>query len=180
MRLLYSIGHSTHPIEEFVALLKLHRIALLADVRSYPSSRRWPQFNQAALEKSVEDSNVAYQWLPALGGRRRSRRSCSPHSAWEVQAFRAYADYADSPDFAAGLQILITLAEERSVAFMCSEGLWWQCHRRIVADHLSVRGFAVRHIMPDGTLADHRLPDFARVDGDRLIYDGGQPPLTLK
>jgi uncharacterized protein (DUF488 family) len=196
-RTLYSIGHSTHPIETFLELLSVHGILRLIDVRSYPSSRRWPQFNQTSLEQSITQAGLEYGWIKALGGRRQSKRSDSPHTAWKVAAFRAYADYADGPEWAAGLAELIVLAESRRTAIMCAEGLWWQCHRRIIADHLAVRDtlaererseltslrgasrFVVRHIQPDGKLADHALPEFASVRDGRLFYDGGQPPLGI-
>ena len=180
MKLLYTIGHSTHPINLFIALLQDHPIAVLVDVRSYPASRRWPQFNQELLRQSVEDQKIAYQWLKALGGRRRLQRTASLHTAWEVAAFRAYADYAESADFRAALTDLMTVADREPTAIMCAEGLWWQCHRRIIADHLTVRGWGIRHITPNGQIMAHQLPTFANIRDGRLIYDGGQPPLDLK
>ncbi|HKV55333.1 MAG TPA: DUF488 domain-containing protein [Candidatus Binataceae bacterium] len=167
-------------MEAFLALLRQHEIALLADVRSFPSSRRWPHFNQDQLKVSVESSGIGYSWQKALGGRRRSKLVDSPHSAWEVAAFRSYADYADGAEFAAGLQELIGLAMVRRSAIMCSEGLWWRCHRRIISDHMTVRGWEVRHIMPDGKLAPHPLTEFARIEHGRILYDGGQSGLKLK
>ena len=180
MKVLYTIGHSTHPINLFIALLQDHPIAVLVDVRSYPASRRWPQFNQELLRQSVEDQKIAYQSIKALGGRRRSQRTTSLHTAWEVEAFRAYADYAESADFAAALTELMTVADREPTAIMCAEGLWWQCHRRIIADHLTVRGWGIRHITPNGQITAHQLPTFANIRDGRLIYDGGQPPLDLK
>jgi uncharacterized protein (DUF488 family) len=178
---LYTIGHSTHPIATFLELLTARQVALLIDVRSYPSSRRWPQFNQAALQQSVAAAGIEYRWLAALGGRRQAKAPASPHTAWKVAAFRAYADYADTPEWAAGCAELTRLAAARPTAIMCAEGLWWQCHRRIIADHLVVaepRVWSVRHILPDGKLADHALPDFARWRDGHLVYDGGQPALS--
>jgi uncharacterized protein (DUF488 family) len=171
---LYTIGHSIHPIEAFVALLSQHQIAVLADVRSMPGSRRWPQFNQEALSASVQQAGTAYEWFKPLGGRRHSKISNSLHSAWNHRAFRAYADYADSPEFVAAVEQLIQMATPSVTAIMCSEGLWWQCHRRIISDHMIVHGWEVRHIMPNGSLVAHSLPDFARVEDGRIIYDGGQ------
>lgn len=178
--ILHTIGHSTHPIETFLGLIAQHRIAILADVRSFPSSRRWPQFNQAELERSVERAGLRYQWLKALGGRRNLKRPDSPHTAWKHPAFRSYADYTETAGFAAGLEELIGLALAASVAIMCSEGLWWRCHRRIISDHLTVRGWDVRHIMPDGKIAAHAIADFASVRDGRIVYDGGQQALKLK
>lgn len=170
-KLLYTVGHSTHPISTFISLVARYEIVLLADVRSYPSSRRWPQFNHDELKASVEEAGVCYEWLKVLGGRRHSSRHDSPHSAWQHAAFRSYADYADTDDFARGIAQLGEFAENRRTAIMCSEGLWWRCHRRIIADQMAVHGWQVWHIMPDGKLAPHSLPDFARVDDVRIIYD---------
>jgi uncharacterized protein (DUF488 family) len=174
---LYTIGHSTHPIERFLELLGEHRIATLADVRSYPSSRRWPQFNQEPLAAALGRAGVEYRWLKRLGGRRHSKRADSPHVAWTVAAFRSYADYTESAEFAEGLDELMAIASAARNAIMCSEGLWWRCHRRIVSDQMTLGGWDVEHIMPDGKLTAHRLPDFASVVEGRIVYDGGQPPL---
>jgi uncharacterized protein (DUF488 family) len=169
--LIFTIGHSTHPIDRFIALLGEHRISLVADVRSFPSSRRWPQFNQPELERSLRNASVEYRWLKLLGGRRRSTRTDSPHTAWEVPAFRAYADYTETSDFEIGLNELIAYAASARSAYMCSEGLWWRCHRRIISDHLLIRGWDVEHIMPDGKLKSHAISPFARVVEKGLIYD---------
>ncbi|HVN63355.1 MAG TPA: DUF488 domain-containing protein, partial [Candidatus Binataceae bacterium] len=142
-----------------------------ADVRSFPSSRRWPQFNQAALEDSLSAAGIEYLWIKRLGGRRHSTATDSPHTGWEHPAFRSYADYTDNPDFAAGLNHLIEAARRARTAYMCSEGLWWRCHRRIISDHLLIRGWNVEHIMPDGKLRSHEIAPFARVERDRIIYE---------
>ena len=170
--LIFTIGHSTHPIERFLELLGQHRIAILADVRSFPSSRKWPQFNQDALAVSLERAGVAYRWMKRLGGRRHSKSADSPHHAWKHPAFRSYADYSDGAEFAAGLAELIELAAGARTAYMCSEGLWWRCHRRIISDNLLARGWRVEHIMPTGKLSAHVLAAFARVADGRVIYDG--------
>jgi uncharacterized protein (DUF488 family) len=174
---IYTVGHSTHPIERFLELLGEHRIATLADVRSYPSSRRWPHFNQEPLAAALSRAGVEYRWLKRLGGRRHSKRADSPHVAWTVTAFRSYADYTESADFAEGLDELIAIAAAARTVIMCSEGLWWRCHRRIISDQMIVRGWEIEDIMPDGKLTAHRLPDFASVVDGRILYDGGQPPL---
>lgn len=170
-KLVFTIGHSTHPIEEFLALLSQHEILALADVRSYPSSKRWPQFNQDEFSRALEHVGIEYRWLKSLGGRRSSKNADSPHAAWQIPAFRAYADYADTDDFGAGLEELITLATQKRAAYMCSEGLWWRCHRRLISDHLVVRGWTVLHILPTGKLSEHSLPEFARLENGRIIYD---------
>ena len=169
---IYTVGHSTYPIERFVELLGQHTVKALVDVRSFPSSRRWPQFNQGALQNSLANAGVEYRWMKQLGGRRHGVRPDSPHTAWTHPAFHSYADYADTDEFGAGLDELIEIATSRRVAYMCSEGLWWRCHRRIISDHLLVRGCTVDHIMPDGKLVVHELPEFARVVDDRIVYDG--------
>jgi uncharacterized protein (DUF488 family) len=140
-------------------LIGEQKIAIVADVRSFPSSKRWPQFNQAELSAS-------------LGGRRSSKRVDSPHIAWQLPAFRSYADYTESVDFEEGLRELTTAAEASRTAYMCSEGLWWRCHRRIISDNLIVRDRTVEHIMPTGKLSPHVLAPFARVVDGRIIYDG--------
>jgi len=168
---IFTIGHSTHPIETFLGLLSQHEILALADVRSYPSSKRWPHFNQEELSRALERTAIEYRWLKSLGGRRHSKNSNSPHTAWQIPAFRSYADYADGDDFRAGLEELIALAEQKRTAYMCSEGLWWRCHRRIISDHLITRGWTVTHIMPAGKLVEHSLPDFARLENGMIIYD---------
>ncbi len=171
-RRVFTIGHSTHPIERFLELLGKHRVALVADVRSFPSSRRWPQFGEAELSRSLEAAGIEYRWLKRLGGRRHSTRNDSPHTAWIHPAFRSYADYADTPDFADGLKELAGAAEIACAAYMCSEGLWWRCHRRIISDHLVMLGWRVDHIMPDGSLRAHEMTPFARVREGRIVYDG--------
>lgn len=171
---LYTVGHSTHPIERFLELLGEHQIALLADIRSFPGSRRWPQFNQEPFAAALGRAGVEYRWLKRLGGRRHDKRPDSPHVAWTVAAFRSYADYTETAGFAAGIAELIEIATAARAAIMCSEGLWWRCHRRLVSDQMVMRGWDVEHILPDGKLAAHRLPDFASVVDGRIIYDGGQ------
>jgi uncharacterized protein (DUF488 family) len=141
-------------------------------VRSYPSSKRWPQFNQAELSGALERAGIEYRWLQKLGGRRYLKNKDSAHTAWEHPAFRSYADYTESADFDAGLRELIEAAAGERTAYMCSEGLWWRCHRRIISDYLTVRGWDVEHVMPDGKLKPHVLAPFARVVDGRIVYDG--------
>jgi uncharacterized protein (DUF488 family) len=138
----------------------------------FPSSKRWPQFNQAELSESLKRANIDYRWMQRLGGRRSSKRKDSPHTAWEHPAFRSYADYTESAEFAEGLDELTQAALGARTAYMCSEGLWWRCHRRIISDHLVIRGWTVEHIMPMGKLSAHALASFARVVDERIIYDG--------
>ena len=165
-----TIGHSTHAADRFQALLRAHRIELLADVRRYPGSRRHPQFGADSLRATLQDAGIAYESLgEQLGGRRRSRRD-SPNTGWRVAAFQAYADHMQSPEFAAGLELLEGLARERRVAIMCAEGDWRRCHRRLIADVLLVRGWRVVHIGPDGDREEHSLTPFAVATGGRVTY----------
>lgn len=169
----YSVGHSNVSAETFFALLEPAGVRTLVDVRAFPASRRHPHFAREALAALSAARQVTYRWMPELGGRRRAAGEASPHVAWEVAAFRAYADYADTPEFAAALAELERTARAAPTAFMCAEALWWQCHRRLIADHLLVAGWNVQHIAAGGRLAAHRLPDFARVVGGRIVYDRG-------
>ena len=175
-REIWTIGHSTHPIERFVRLLRAHRIELLADVRRFPGSRRNPQFGAEALAASLDAEGIAYEGLGAeLGGRRRARRD-SPNDAWRVEAFRAYADHTSSDEFRAGLARLEALASERRAAIMCAEGDWRRCHRRLIADAMLARGWRVLHIGPDGSVSEHSLPEFATMAGNEVGY-ASQPKL---
>lgn len=171
---IYTIGHSNHSAEVLFGLLEFHGIRALVDVRAVPGSRRHPQFGREALPLGCRAHSIGYHWMPALGGRRRSARDrASPHVAWKVPAFRAYADYADTPEFAGALAELETVAIATPAAFMCAEALWWQCHRRLVADRLLVAGWSVQHIGAGGRTTPHALPDFARVEDGRIVYDVG-------
>lgn len=173
----YTIGHSTHLITEFTDLLGKQSIELIVDVRSYPSSRRWPQFNQDNLKASLSIDNIAYLWLKALGGRRHSKRTDPRNAGWEVEAFRSYADYADGEEFEGGLGELVAAAVRTPAAIMCAEGLWWQCHRRIISDHLVIRGCQVIHILPNGQTTTHALTEFAIIKKGCLTYPARQHEL---
>lgn len=142
-------------------------------MRAFPTSRRWPHFNRQALAEALSGVGVQYDWMPALGGRRNKGRPDSPHTAWTVAAFRNYADYTETEEFVQGLDQLLGAANQRRTAFMCAEALYWQCHRRLIADRLIVMGHCVLHIQTAERTVSHRLPDFARVVGGRIIYDRG-------
>ena len=167
----FTIGHSTHDLDELVALLRKHGVDCIADVRAYPGSRRLPHFNREALAVELPQHGIAYEHLPALGGRRRPQPG-SPNTGWENASFQAYADHLESAEFAEGLAELRGLAEARPTAIMCAEAVWWRCHRRLISDALLVRGHRVLHIVTDGGLSEHRLTDFAQVEGERLVYPG--------
>jgi uncharacterized protein (DUF488 family) len=165
---IWTVGHSTHGFDEFVDLLATHGITLLADVRTVPRSRRHPQFHAEALARSLPGRGVKYVHVPDLGGWRRPTQG-SPNSGWRNESFRGYADYAMGQGFAAGLSRLRELAAAERVAIMCSEALWWRCHRRLVADRLVVTGDVVCHIGPDGRASEHELTPFAVVGADGQI-----------
>ncbi|MEW6268113.1 MAG: DUF488 domain-containing protein [Thermodesulfobacteriota bacterium] len=171
-RTVYTAGHSSLTSDAFLELLERAGVTRLVDVRAFPGSRRHPQFGRAALAAECARHAIDYRWMPGLGGRRRSTGDRSPHRAWTVDAFRAYADYADTPEFAAALAELERLAAARPTAIACAEALWWQCHRRLIADRLLVAGWRVVHLGRDAP-AEHRLPEFARVVDGRILYDGG-------
>ncbi|WP_233857258.1 DUF488 domain-containing protein [Paraburkholderia sp. HD33-4] len=145
----FTIGHSTHPLQEFVDLLKGEQIALLVDVRSIPRSRTNPQFNRDTLPASLAPEHIDYVHLAALGGRRGKRKddAPSPNAYWTHPAFRNYADYAMSDAFREGLAQLLTLGHRQRCAIMCSEAVWWRCHRRIITDYLLMHDETVLHIM---------------------------------
>jgi uncharacterized protein (DUF488 family) len=154
-RQVFSVGHSTHPIERFCALLGAHEARALADVRRYPGSRRNPQFGAESLAASLEAVGIAYERFgEELGGRRRSRRP-PEQSGWRNPSFAAYAEYTESPEFASGLERLEDLAGRVRTAIMCAEADWRRCHRRLIADALADRGWQVLHIGPDGRLEPH-------------------------
>jgi len=173
---IFTVGHSNHSLEKFLQILEAHNIELVIDVRRFPASRKWPHFNAAALAKSLPVSGIAYSGVPELGGRREAVPD-SPHAAWRVEAFRGYADFMDTPEFAKGLEALMRLARRKRAAVMCAEALPWRCHRSLIADALVARGWAVFDVLSEKEARTHKLPDFARVEGTRVIYDGGELPL---
>lgn len=177
--MVYTIGHSTRPIEEFLGLLAAHRIAQLVDVRRYPASRRHPQYAQAALERSLGDAGIGYVHEVDLGGRR-SPRPDSPNTGWRSASFRGYADHMDSEAFQRALARMVELARQSPTAVMCAEAVPWRCHRQLIADALVCRGHEVRHILSAGGADPHRLSPMARVSPDgRLCYPGEPEQLDL-
>ena len=173
--IVYTLGHSTLDGDAFVQLLEAHAIGAVADVRRFPGSRRHPQFVRETLAARLEDAGVAYEWLPALGGRRRPRPN-SPNVGWKVEGFRGYADHMETDEFLVGLGRLLALAGSHRTAIMCAEAVPWRCHRRLIADALVTRDVTVRHVTSATAAADHALTPFARLDGARLVYDGATTP----
>lgn len=164
-----TIGHAARSLEEFVALLLEHSVTRVVDVRRFPRSRKNPQFNIETLPAALGAAGIGYTHLEALGGRRRARPD-SVNMGWRNTSFRGYADYMQTPEFAAGLAALLELAATDRVALMCAEAVPWRCHRSLIADALLVRGITVADIMGPGAARAHKLTAFARVRGDEVTY----------
>jgi uncharacterized protein (DUF488 family) len=169
----YTVGHSTRPIDAFIALLAAHGVDCLADVRTVPKSRHNPQFASDALASSLAAAGIGYRAFPGLGGFRRARAD-SPNAGWRNASFRGYADYMMTPAFAGNLDALIELARSATVAAMCAEAVPWRCHRSLIADALLARGIATEEIVSEAKTQPHRLTPFARVAGTTITY----PPLA--
>lgn len=172
MSQLFTVGHSTHPIDEFAGLLRAHGVTLVVDIRMIPRSRHNPQFGEDELRTTLPRLGVGYRRLEALGGRRRTTAG-SVNTGWKNASFRGYADYMGTGEFRAGLDELLGLADEEMVAIMCAEAVPWRCHRSLVSDALLVRGVEVLDIYSPTSAKPHTLTRFARVDGLSLTY----PPL---
>ena len=168
---IYTIGHSTHPWNEFLDWLRPHSIELLADVRTVPKSRRNPQFNTEELARSLPAAGIAYEHMPGLGGLRHPHKD-SINTAWRNDSFRGYADHMQTPDFQAWLDRLIQFGSERRTAIMCAEAVPWQCHRSLISDALLAREIRVEHIMGPAKRKPHTFTPFARVEGERVTYPG--------
>ncbi len=173
MSSLSTVGHSNRSLEAFLAILAAHGVRQIADVRRYPGSRRSPHFSAESLAAALPGAGIAYAGMPELGGHRKPLPD-SPHTAWRVDAFRGYADFMDTPGFRTARKQLEELARPVRTAVMCAEALPWRCHRSLVADSLIAKGWQVTEIMSEKEARPRTLPDFARLDGDRVIYDGGQ------
>ncbi len=167
---IYSIGHSTLPIEQFLGLLGEHGVRLVADIRRFPASRRYPWFARQALQQAVEAAGLEYRWLAQLGGYRGALRPDSPHLGLRVAGFRNYADYMATAEFHAAAGELMGLAESWPAAYMCAERLYWRCHRMLLSDFLVVRGWEVVHILEPGKTVRHKLTQGAVVEAGQLLY----------
>lgn len=167
--IVWTVGHSSRPLEVFLGLLERYGIRTVADVRRFPGSRRQPHYAQAALPRPLATAGIEYHWLPALGGRRKPRRD-SPNTAWRNASFRGYADYIGTPAFEGGLQELLSLAARGPTAMMCAEAVWWRCHRALIADVLCARGLKVFHILDERQCVAHPLTSAARIVDGRLSY----------
>ncbi|PWI09969.1 DNA repair protein [Streptomyces sp. NWU339] len=167
---IHTVGHSTRDFDEVLKMLRDNGVTCLVDVRSYPSSRKYPQWNQAAIVEALP-SDIAYRWIAGLGGRRYTPKGVpSENGAWQAKAFRDYADHMAGDEFAEGLSELLELAEHERPAIMCSEAVPWRCHRRLVSDALIVAGAEVVHILSGTTSRPAVLNEHARVRDGHLIY----------
>ena len=172
--MILTVGHSTHPIEEFLELLAAHGVEQLVDVRTIPKSRRNPQYNTEALAESLHAAHIQYRHMPGLGGLRHPRKD-SINSAWQNDSFRGYADYMQTPAFEASLHELIDAAKLRPTVIMCAEAVPWRCHRSLIADALVARGIVVADILSTKPAEAHTLTSFAKVDGEKVTYPGLLP-----
>jgi uncharacterized protein (DUF488 family) len=168
---IFTIGHSTRSLEAFVHLLQTYNIGLVVDVRTIPRSRHNPQFNYDTLAEALPHHGIHYLQMKALGGLRPARAD-SPNTGWENTSFQGYADYMQTPEFVTAIQQLIDIAHDTVTAIMCAEALPWRCHRFLIADALTVRGIAVRHILSPTSTKVHTLNPMARVEGTRITYPG--------
>jgi uncharacterized protein (DUF488 family) len=168
-REIWTIGHSTHAIDEFIGMLNYHGINIVADIRRFPGSRRLPHFNRETLERSLHENRIQYKHFEDLGGRRNPRPD-SKNSGWRVLAFRGYADYMESQTFHDAITSLESLAVTAPLAYMCSEAVWWSCHRALVSDYLKHHGWTVRHIMSKTKADLHPWTKPARIENGKLTY----------
>jgi uncharacterized protein (DUF488 family) len=167
---IWTIGHSTHSFEELVAMLHSFSIELIADIRSYPGSRKFPQFNKEVLEISLPQNKMQYVHLRNLGGRRKANPD-SKNTGWRNIAFRGYADYMETGVFKDGINELVKDAVKRRIAYMCSEAVWWRCHRSMISDYLKLQGWKVMHIMGIGKAEEHSYTAPARIVDGELNYE---------
>ena len=168
---IWTVGHSTRSIEEFNQILNSHKIKTLVDVRTFPGSRRYPQFNKAELAESLEKIGIQYVHQPKLGGRRKARPD-SKNTAWNNQSFRGYADHMETPEFQQGIDELLKLARLQSTTVMCAEAVWWRCHRSLISDYLKAAGLKVVHILGEKKTEEHPYTPVARIVEGRLSYEG--------
>lgn len=166
---IYTIGHSTRSLEEFVEMLTAHGVKQLVDVRTVPKSRRYPHFAGEALAESLPPAGISYRWLKELGGRRRPRPD-SPNLGWRNESFRGYADHMQSLEFVRGVEELVERGHNDDLVIMCAEAVPWRCHRSLIGDALLVRGANVLDIMTARKAPAHKLTPFARVDGTTITY----------
>lgn len=176
---IWTIGHSNKPLEVFLTLLRSQRIEVLADVRRFPGSRRYPHFNSEQLSTALGEVEIEYAHFPELGGRRPAQKN-SPNDAWRNDAFRGYADYMMTGEFGAGIDRLLQSATKKRAVIMCAEVLWWQCHRSLIADFLKAREWQVWHILSESKVEEHPYTSAARIVNGQLNYSAPSAPLEFK
>ena len=168
---IWTVGHSTRPADEFDQILIAHQIGALADVRSFPGSRRYPHFNKPELSEALHHIGIQYAHSPELGGRRRPTLR-SKNTAWKNASFRAYADHMATEEFKKGIEDLLELSQTKRTAMMCAEALWWRCHRSLISDYLKSHGIEVIHIADDKRTEVHPYTSAARIVDGQLSYEG--------
>ena len=171
MSTVWTVGHSTRSTEEFGKILLAHGIQVLVDVRSFPGSRRYPQFNRAELSQTLAEIGIEYRHEPRLGGRR-TPRADSHNTAWKNASFRAYADHMESEEFRRGVEELLEVAAGARTAVMCAEAVWWRCHRSLISDYLKAEGHTVIHILDQSRTEEHPFTSAARIVEGKLSYRG--------
>lgn len=168
---LWTIGHSTHDQPSFIKLLQQHGINLLIDIRTYPGSKRYPQYNQDQLSEGLANAGIGYEHLAELGGRRKIEAE-SANTNWHNPSFRAYADHMMTSEFRQGIEKLINLAKGKRAVIMCAEAGWWRCHRGLIADYLKLLGFKIIHILGIDKTEEHPFTSAATVEDEKLSYGG--------
>ncbi|OAI45926.1 hypothetical protein AYO44_12270 [Planctomycetaceae bacterium SCGC AG-212-F19] len=176
---LFTIGHSNLPLDQFLGLLAQYRIEALVDIRRFPSSRKFPHFNQKNLAAALNEPGIEYHWMEALGGRRPKSEAdeSSPNLGLENESFRNYADYMLTEPFREAVAKLLEIAGHKRIALMCAESVYWRCHRRLVSDFLLANGIAVQHIFPKGELRPHQPTPGAKSDAGKVTYPAAQRSL---
>lgn len=169
--LIRTVGHSTRPVEALIEMLRAHGVKRLIDVRTIPKSRHNPQYNREVLERSLLDAGIAYEHEKALGGLRHPRKD-SRNTGWRNESFRGYADYMQTPEFDAALKGLVESAAGEPIVIMCAEAVPWRCHRSLISDALTARGYPVEHIMSATKSEPHTMTSFAKVEGYSVTYPG--------
>lgn len=169
---LYTIGHSTHSVGDFIAMLQSFEVEALADIRRFPGSRKYPDFNKVFLAAKLQKNGIRYIHLEGLGGRRKALPNSS-NTRWRNESFRGYADYMETPEFEKAVAELEIIAREQTTAMMCAEAVWWRCHRALVSDYLKAKGWTVRHIMAASKAEEHPYTSPARIENQRVFYSDG-------
>lgn len=169
MKTIFTIGHSNHTFEKLLELLKAFDIEILVDLRRYPGSRKYPHFNKDSLQKTLPENGIQYQHFEDLGGRRKAKPD-SHNTAWRLDSFKGYADYMETDEFTKAIQKLEKLATEKTACYMCSEAVWWSCHRSLISDYLKNEGWNVQHIMNKSKSEEHPYTKPAKIIGGKLDY----------